>query len=990
MREQRRLAAIVSADVAGYSRLMGRDESGTLAALKALRREVVDPRIATHGGRIVKTTGDGLLLEFPSVVDAVRCVVEVQTEMAAKAGDVPDDRRIAFRIGLHVGDIIIDGDDIFGDGVNIAARLEALAPPGGYCLSDDAWRQVRGKIDLPLQNTGAQSLKNIAQSIEVWRGLPAGPPVPSAAPPLALPDKPSIAVLPFQNMSVDPEQEYLADGMVEDILTALSRTKRIFVIARNSSFAYKGKSPDVRRVGRELGVRYVLEGSVRRAASQLRITGQLIEAETGTHLWADRFDGDMKDVFQLQDQVTANVVASILPNLERAEIERSERKPTDNLEAYDYFLRGRASAYRFNFESNNEALDYFSKAIALAPSFALAYARAAACYTDRRSWGWTLSEGESREAERLARKAVDLDPADPGVLSAAGWTIAYLGRHIDEGQALIQQSLEQDPYSFVGWNVLGWTRLFKGDPEALECFQRAVRLNPLHPILFGVQNGIAAAYHLKGDHRQALDWSSKVLAVQPKLLLALCVKVSSLVHLGRLSEAHATCDVLRTIQPPVYLSNLTDYFTVERKEILDSLREGLRLAGLPASVPEAIQLALPDKPSIAVLPFQNMSGDPEQEYFADGIVEDIITALSRNRGLFVIARNSSFTYKGRAVDVRQVGHDLGVRYVLEGSVRKAASRLRITAQLIEAETGAHLWADRFDGALEDVFELQDGITEKVIAALTPSVEQAEIDRAIRKTTNLKAYDFYLKAMAAMDRMTPKDLDHALGFAEQCLALDPTYARGHALLAAIYSSRIVISSSNDLAGDAAAAERSARKAFEMDGNDATILMQYGQVLWQSLGRREEGVALLDRAIALDPNLAPAWALRGMGKGGLGKTVEAVADLEQALRLSPRDPRRWIAQHALAWTHLVADRYDEALAWAELVLQLQPNLGFTLRVVIAAHAQAGRLEKAQEALATHMSIEPDARISTLRASYLRRVTPQAFEILVDGLRKAGFPE
>src|SRR5215831_7850735 len=293
MTEQRRLAAIVSADVAGYSRLMGRDESGTLAALKAIRQEVVGPAIATHGGRIVKTTGDGLLLEFPSVVNAVRCAVEVQAAMASKTVDVPEDRRIAFRIGINLGDIIVEGDDIFGDGVNVAARLQEIALPGGICISSRVHEDVRDRLDAAFDDGGAQTLKNIARPVQVWRWQPstAVPPKPAPAPAsLPLPDKPSIAVLPFQNMSGDPEQEYFADGMVEDIITALSHIPSLFVIARNSSFAYKGKAIDIRQIGRELGVRYVLEGSVRKAGQRLRITGQLIEAETGAHLWADRFD----------------------------------------------------------------------------------------------------------------------------------------------------------------------------------------------------------------------------------------------------------------------------------------------------------------------------------------------------------------------------------------------------------------------------------------------------------------------------------------------------------------------------------------------------------------------------------------------------------------------------------------------------------------------------------------------------------------------------
>jgi adenylate cyclase len=345
-RVERRLAAVLAADVAGYSRLMGLNEEGTLARLKAVRRTLVDPAIGSHRGRIVKTTGDGMLVEFASAVDAARCAVEVQRDMAAQNALVPQDQRIEFRIGIHVGDIIFDDNDIFGDGVNIAARLEGIADAGGVCISNDAYRQIRGKVEIVCDDMGQQRLKNIAEPMQAWRVRPLGQIMSGAGSatkePSVFPDKPSIAVLPFQNMSGDPEQEYFADGMVEDIITELSRFKSLFVIARNSSFTYKGTAVDIKRVGRELGVRYVLEGSVRKSGERVRITGQLIDASTGAHLWADKFDGFLADVFELQDEVTHKVVASIAPKMEQAEIERASRKQTERLDSYDLFLRGMA------------------------------------------------------------------------------------------------------------------------------------------------------------------------------------------------------------------------------------------------------------------------------------------------------------------------------------------------------------------------------------------------------------------------------------------------------------------------------------------------------------------------------------------------------------------------------------------------------------------------------------------------------------------------
>src|SRR5712692_6055182 len=349
MSQTRRLAAVLAADVAGYSRLMGADEEGTLERLKALRRELVDPKIAEHKGRIVKTTGDGLLVEFASVVDAVRCAVAVQQAMPERNTSVGADSRIELRIGINLGDVIVEGDDLHGDGVNIAARIEALADAGGVFVSNTVHDHVRDRLPFVFEDLGEQQVKNIARPVRVYRVRNIGAKTPSApaAAALALPDKPSIAVLPFANMSGDPEQEYFADGMVEEIITALSRIRWLFVIARNSSFAYKGKSPDLRQVGRELGVRYVLEGSVRKAGNRVRITGQLIDTTNGAHIWADRFDGALDDIFELQDQVASSVVGTIEPKVRQSEIERAARKPTANLTAYDLYLRALAQSYRF-------------------------------------------------------------------------------------------------------------------------------------------------------------------------------------------------------------------------------------------------------------------------------------------------------------------------------------------------------------------------------------------------------------------------------------------------------------------------------------------------------------------------------------------------------------------------------------------------------------------------------------------------------------------
>ena len=587
---ERRLAAILAADVAGSCRLIGIDEEGTLARLKALRRTLFDPKIAEHHGRVVKNTGDGAIAEFASVVDAVRCADEIQRGMAEQNIDVPQDKRIELRIGIHVGDIIIEENDIFGDGVNIAVRLEGIAEPGGISISDDARRQIRGKVDITFEDLGSQSLKNIAEPMRVWR-VPYGRAVPAvptrlrvddAA--LTLPDKPSIAVLPFTNLSSDPEQDYFADGMVEDIITALSRFKALFVIARNSSFTYKGRAVDVKQVGRELGVRYVLEGSVRKAANRVRITGQLVDTATGAHLWADRFDGGLGDIFDLQDQVTESVVGAIAPAVEKAEIERAKRKPTESLDAYALYLRGLAKLYQFgNRQANDEALRLFNSAIELDPDFASAYGRATYCYVHAKTSGWiSVTGNEIAEVTRLAQRAVELGKDDAMALAASGWALAFVVRDLGGGAALIDRALGLNSNLAEAWFYGGWVKNWLGEPElAIERFARAMRLSPLDPWVTRMRSGTAPAHFFLGRYDEAASWAAMALQDKPDFQPGLRIAAASNAMAGRPEQAHKAVARLRQLNPALRVSNLKNVLGPWRADDLARYEEGLRQAGLP-------------------------------------------------------------------------------------------------------------------------------------------------------------------------------------------------------------------------------------------------------------------------------------------------------------------------------------------------------------------------------------------------------------------------
>jgi adenylate cyclase len=584
---QRRLAAILAADVVGYSRLMGADEVGTLAELKGHRKALIDPKIEEHHGRIVKTTGDGMLVEFVSVVDAVRCAIEVNRAMVERNAEVPLEKRIEFRVGINVGDIIVDEADIYGDGVNIAARLEALAEPGGICLSDDAYRQVRGKIDATFADMGEQALKNIAQPVRTWHVAMGGRPATQidipAKPALPLPDKPSIAILPFENMSGDPEQEYFADGVVDEIITALSRMRLLFVIARNSTFAYKGRAVDVRQVGRDLGVRYVLEGSVRRAADRLRITAQLVDTTTGAHLWADRFDGTAEDIFDLQDQVTAKVVGAIAPKLEQVEIERAKRKPTESLDAYDYFLRGMASIHLGTDEANSEALRQFHRAIELDPGFASAFGMAAFCFVWRKTNGWMADRAqELAEAEQLARRSIELGKDDAVALCRGGHALAYVVGDVEGGAAFIDRALSLNPNLATAWYASGWIRVYLGEPDkAIEQLAHAMRLSPLDSEINRMEAGIATAHFLSGHYDEAALWAQKALREKPTYLTAIRIAAASHAMADRPEEARKAMSRLRQLDPALRLSNLRGRLPFRKPEDLARYEDALRKAGLP-------------------------------------------------------------------------------------------------------------------------------------------------------------------------------------------------------------------------------------------------------------------------------------------------------------------------------------------------------------------------------------------------------------------------
>ncbi|HEY6983670.1 adenylate/guanylate cyclase domain-containing protein [Reyranella sp.] len=595
---QRKLAAVLAADVVGYSRLMGRDESGTLVRLREHRKKRLEPTLARYGGRLIKLMGDGALVEFASACDALSAAIEFQQAVNEMDPERPEADRIIFRIGLHLGDMIIEGDDLYGDGVNIAARLETQAPAGGILVSRTVHEAVTGRLKATFADLGCLSLKNIERPIQAfsvkwepadWQCPSSLAPErsyekrkPSSAEQFALPDKPSIAVLPFQNLSVDPDQEYFADGMVEDIITALSHFKSLLVIARNSSFAYKGRSPDIRQVGRELGVRYVLEGSVRKFASKVRITSQLIDCENGAHIWADRLDGALEDIFELQDQVTTKVVGAITPKLNQAEIQRVKRKSVQRFDAYDCFLRGLAHSYVVTRETHEEAARLLYRAIQIDPDFSTPYGLATALYTIRKAQGWVVdSSSDESEVRRLAFHVAAIGSDDALALSWTGFSLVYVCREFDTGADLIDQALSINQNLAQGWANRAVVSTILGEHDiAIEQVSHVFRLSPIDPEIYRSEVILAFAHLCLGRYAEASKWATKALARQSNFLPAMRVATAAHALTGNMAEARRILGQMCRLDPSLTQSSYRNKTFFRRTEDIERFVEGFRRAGM--------------------------------------------------------------------------------------------------------------------------------------------------------------------------------------------------------------------------------------------------------------------------------------------------------------------------------------------------------------------------------------------------------------------------
>jgi len=990
-RARRKLSGIFSADAVGYSRLMAQDEAGTVSRLKKYRALMTD-LVQQYRGRVVDSPGDNILSEFSSVIDATECAVKIQKELKKKNAELPDDVKMEFRIGINLGDVIVDGKRIYGDGVNVAARIEGLADAGGICISRTAFDQIKNKLDLGYKYLGEHAVKNITEPVRVYRVLmepeAAGTVigekrnakkrrVSAAAVVLigaigavavwyfythkstriepasldkmvySLPDKPSIAVLPFDNLSGDPDQTYFCDGLSEEIITALSKVPELFVIARNSSFTYKGKPVKVQQVAQDLGVRYVLEGSVRKSRENLRVTAQLVDAIKGHHLWAERWDRELKDVFAIQDDITMKITTALQVELTKGERARIIAKGTNNLDAYLKALEANENVIRFNRENNELARQLAIKAIDIDPQYAFAYAILGKTHVFDVWLGTSRSPEESiSQALKLAQKAIGIDESLGVAYALLGFLYTMTGQH-EKGIAESEKAIALEPNSDLAHQALGLALRFGGRPnDAIPVIKKAIRLNPFTPSTYIFNLGLA--YVFTGQYEEAVAECKKATTREPDNLGAQLSLTVAYGLSGRNAEARDAAQEVLRINPKFSLDRFSRSLVYKNRADKDRFIDALRKAGLPDKPP----LPLPDKPSIAVLAFDNLSKDPEQAYFSDGLTEEIITALSKTPKLLVIARNSTFTYKGRPVKVQQIGRELGVKYVLEGSVRKSEDSVRITAQLVDAQTGHHLWAERYDRDMKDIFAIQDEVTMKILTSLQVTLTEGESARSFEKGTNsLEAYLKTIEGRELMSRLNKDDNALARRKFEEVIALDPKFARAYAGLSFTYTLDFMFGVDP---------KESLRKAYECA--QKAIALDEGQLLahgalefvygWKR--QHEMAVAAGERAVQVAPGCADAYFYLGRALNFACRDEEAVSQLEKAIRMNPFPPAFYYMHIGIA--HFNLRQYEQAVSALKKALALNSKNISARRMLTVTYVEMGRLEEARVEAEEILKIDP----------------------------------
>ena len=1013
---EQRLAAILAADVAGYTRLMADDEKATIATITEFR-SVFRGHIESNGGRVVDMAGDSILAVFASAAGAVRAAVAAQAALGEHNAELAEPRRMHFRVGINLGDIHEHPDGtVYGDGVNVAARLESLARPGGVMISEFAYQQVRRSPDMAFADAGEHDVKNVAEPVRAYRLLGGDEPDAAVKAPrrkrmaaaaallvvvagllgwqvfrapamemasmermaFPLPEQPSIAVLPFDNLSADDTHNYLADGLSDNIISALSQVRGVMVIARNSTFTYKGMPVKVGQVAEELGVRYVLEGSIQVANERIRVNVKLIDAVDGGDMLSERYDRTLDDIFAVQDDITLNLVSALQVQLTEGPHALAWRGGTDSLEAWSLFQRGREHLLKFTSEDIAAARTLFEEAVAIDADFALGWASLGNAYRATIQFGYSSDyETDIAAARRHCEKAVALDPDSPDAQANLA-LIEWAEHDFDGALARMERAVTLSPNHSLVLGLAGFMTSFIGEPQtAVDLMQRAARLTPTQDNWYPFP--LAQGYIRLGRYAEAHAAISDFIARTLRTERAATLLIASLAGLDRMPEAEANRDEIAAEYSDysiAWVRDITDGIIPYSPEAFAPIAALLRKAGVPEEPPA------PARPGIAVLPFDNLSGDAAQDYFADGLTETLITNLSRLDGLMVIARNSAFVFKGQAVDVREVGERLGVEYVVEGSVHILGERVRVNAQLVDATSGGHLWAEAYDRDMSDIFAVHDDISGRIVSALDITLSEGDADRLSKVETNsVEAYDSYIRGLADIYRYTPDANRLARASLREAVDIDPGYVRAYGILSIgmFLAWEFQWNDDPDLLNQAG---KVASNAVRIDPDMAPA---HGASGWISLWQRqyEQALAALQMAIEIDGNDVMTVGLLAEAFNYAGQPDEVPALYPRLKRIDPLYPLNdFYLGHA---QYLMGD-YDAAIASLNDTLTFAPNFSPAHRLLAAAYVELGRMDEAHAAVAEIRRISPTASVALWRERLPYR-DPGVLDRLIENWEKAG---
>jgi adenylate cyclase len=1020
---ERKLVTILAADVAGYSRLMADDEVGTMRTLTDYR-EVFSEHVAGHKGRIVDTTGDSVLAVFESVVEAVQAAVDIQRDLGNRNETIAGHRKMHFRIGVNLGDIIVrDDGTVYGDGVNVAARLEALAEPGGVMVSEDVHKYVEGKLDVGLEDAGEHDVKNIRRPVRAYRILSEGEAAapksrrpmilaglvgalvvvvglvgwqyfgsaifsPLDDPGLAVADGPSIAVLPFDNMSDDPEHEYFADGLTEELITALSRFQDMKVIARHSTLGYKG-AVDVRAVATDLGVRYVVEGSVRRGAENVRVTVQLLDGGDGSHVWSETYDRPLTaaNLFAIQDEVTAKIVGRIAGRygvLNKDEIVASRDKPTESLSAYECVLRSYAYLEVLTAEEHAATRDCLERAVMTDPNYAEAWAWLGNRAAEEHALGFNPRPNAAERALEANRRAVALDAENQAVRYTMAWTLFFFGE-LDEFVAETDLAVALNPNNAVVLADLGNMLRYAGQRDrGMAMMEKAIELNPHHPGWFWLN--IAHDSFVRGDYRGAVKYAKQ--SKMPTYMSTLLTLTAAYGQLGETELAGETVANIQQVSPDYTIENFHERARRWRYPAAFTERyvQGLKKAGLPEA------LHGPSRPVIAVLPFDNMSGDPEQEYFADGITEDIITRLAQYPNILVLGRNTTFQFKGQAVDIPTIADKLKADYVVEGSIRRGGDTVRVTAQLLGADGGTHIWAETYDVALdpENLFSIQDVVTQAIASRIGDPYGEISRDQfqlfERQSPTKLSSYECVLRYFDYVRNINADRHSLATKCLEDVVEAEPDFGLAHAFLADMYIDDVAL-------GFEASANASLKKALELvergvqaERNDGRIRIRMARALMYT-NNVERARNEAEGAIALSPNDVDVLSNASEVFSHTGAYDRAAKVISRIEVLNPNYPN-WLNWHP-AFPQLVRGEYADVIRRIE---RSHMDWSYwTHAFVAAAHCADGNIEEGQNALRRALELEASLADIYWQQIYFWHRGPEVrplLDALASGLEACGW--